>query len=95
MLKKVSIEHLKVDMYVHEIAEHKGTISIKTKGRVTSQGIIDALKKKGVKSVIIDTEKAFSKDNNTQSALDVDIDSAKRVKATSFTDWPFCRSSIE
>jgi len=86
MLKKVSIEHLKVDMYVHEIAEHKGTVSIKTKGRVTSQAIIDALKKKGVKSVIVDTEKAFSEKDNTQSALDVAIDGVKKVKVTSLVD---------
>ena len=53
----IAIEQLEVGMYVLQIAEQKaGTVQIKTRGRVTSQAIIDQLKRKGIKRLIIDTD---------------------------------------
>ena len=53
----IGIEQLEVGMYVLQIAEQKaGTVQIKTRGRVTSQAIIDQLKRKGIKRLIIDTD---------------------------------------
>lgn len=53
----IGIEQLEVGMYVLQIAEQKaGTVQIKTRGRVTSQAIIDELKRKGIKRLIIDTD---------------------------------------
>ncbi|MBR9790135.1 MAG: HD-GYP domain-containing protein [Gammaproteobacteria bacterium] len=53
----IAIDQLEVGMYVLQIAEQKaGTVQIKTRGRVTSQAIIDQLKHKGIKRLIIDTD---------------------------------------
>ncbi|NVK56948.1 MAG: HD-GYP domain-containing protein [Alteromonadaceae bacterium] len=53
----IGIDKLEVGMFVLKIAEQKaGTVHIKTRGRVTSQAIIDELKRKGVKRVVIDTD---------------------------------------
>ena len=53
----IGIEQLEIGMYVLQIAEQKaGTVQIKTRGRVTSQAIIDQLKRKGIKRLIIDTD---------------------------------------
>jgi putative nucleotidyltransferase with HDIG domain len=60
MLKKITIKDLKPGMFVHQILEQKGQLSVKSQGRVTSQAIADALKKKGVLTLVIDTDKAFS-----------------------------------
>lgn len=60
VLKKITINDLKPGMYVHQIVEQKGQLSVKSQGRVTSQAIVDTLKKKGVKSLVIDTSKAFA-----------------------------------
>jgi len=59
MLKKITIEQLKPGMYVHQIIEQKGSLSVKNQGRVTSKAIVATLKKHGVKTLTIDTEKAF------------------------------------
>ena len=53
----IGIEQLEIGMYVLQIAEQKaGTVQIKTRGRVTNQTIIDQLKRKGIKRLIIDTD---------------------------------------
>ena len=53
----IGIEQLEIGMYVLKIAEQKaGTVQIKTRGRVTNQTIIDQLKRKGIKRLIIDTD---------------------------------------
>lgn len=59
MLKKITIEQLEPGMYVHQIIEQKGSLSVKNQGRVTSKAIVATLKKHGVKTLTIDTEKAF------------------------------------
>ena len=66
VMKKISIKDLKPGMYVQKIVEQKGHLSIKSQGRVTSQAIVETLKKRGVKSLIIDTSKAFSVDEEEQ-----------------------------
>lgn len=69
MLKKITIEQLEPGMYVHQIIEQKGSLSVKNQGRVTSKAIVATLKKHGVKTLTIDTEKAFDPniDNATVS----------------------------
>ncbi|BFT32069.1 HD-GYP domain-containing protein [Alteromonas sp. D210916BOD_24] len=64
MLKKISIDQLKPGMFVHKILEQKGALSITNQGRVTSKDIVNALKKRGVLTLAIDTEKAFDPDGN-------------------------------
>ena len=59
ILKKISINQLKPGMFVHKIVEQKGQLSVKNQGRVTSDAIVDTLKKRGVVSLVIDTSKAF------------------------------------
>ena len=67
MLKKISISQLKPGMFVHQIVEQKGKLSVKNQGRVTSTDVVTTLKKRGVKTLIIDTEKAFNPANNTDA----------------------------
>ncbi|MDC8829186.1 HD-GYP domain-containing protein [Alteromonas gilva] len=53
----IGIDKLEVGMFVLKIAEQKaGAVQIKTRGRVTSLAIIEELKRKGVKRVVIETE---------------------------------------
>ncbi|GGF64329.1 HD-GYP domain-containing protein [Alteromonas lipolytica] len=53
----IGIEQLAVGMYVLQIVDQKaGTVQIKSRGRVSSQAIIDELKRKGVKKLVIDTD---------------------------------------
>lgn len=58
-LKTISIQDLVTGMYVHQIAEQSGKVKIKSQGKVTQQAVVDTLKAKGVKTVIIDQSKAF------------------------------------
>ena len=44
-------------MYVHAIADQQGKLSVKSQGRVTNPSIIGSLKKRGVKTLIIDESK--------------------------------------
>ncbi len=60
MLKKISIDQLKPGMYVHNILEQKGSLSITNQGRVTSFDSVTALKKRGVLTLTIDSDKAFT-----------------------------------
>lgn len=55
----ITIDQLEIGMYVLQIAEQKaGTVHIKTRGRVTSQAIIDELKRKGIIKLVIDTDQS-------------------------------------
>lgn len=67
MLKKITIDQLEPGMFVHQIVEQKGTLSVKSQGRVTSTAIVDTLKKRGVKALTIDTEKAFNPNNESDA----------------------------
>lgn len=68
MLKKISIDQLKPGMFVHQILEQRGSLTVKSQGRVTSQELVEALKKRGVKTVAIDTDKAFSIDQDGKNS---------------------------
>ena len=59
MIKKITIDQLVPGMFVHQILEQKGALKVKSQGRVTSDDVITALKKRGVKTLAIDTDKAF------------------------------------
>ncbi|MBU2978416.1 HD-GYP domain-containing protein [Alteromonas sp. C1M14] len=61
-LKIISIRDLKPGMYVNQIAHQSGKIKIKSQGRVTSQSIVAALRKRGVLKVVIDLSKQFDPD---------------------------------
>ncbi|BCO21100.1 phosphodiesterase [Alteromonas sp. KC3] len=69
MLQKITIDQLKPGMYVHQIVEQKGKLSITNQGRVTSDAIISTLKKRGVKTLVIDTDKAFNANSNADSSI--------------------------
>lgn len=60
MIKKITIDQLVPGMFVHQILEQKGALKVKSQGRVTSDDVITALKKRGVKTLAIDTNKAFN-----------------------------------
>lgn len=66
-LKTISIKDLTVGMYVERIARQSGQMKVKSRGKVTSQSIIDALKKQGIKAVVIDQSKSFEVDQQTPS----------------------------
>lgn len=57
-------------MFVHQILEQKGTLTVKSQGRVISNDVVNVLKKQGVKTLAIDTEKAFDPSNNETSSTD-------------------------
>lgn len=59
-LKKISIDELSPGMYVHSIVEQKGSVKIKSQGKVLKQAVVDALRKRGVKTLLIDLSKQFN-----------------------------------
>jgi len=68
MIKKITIDQLVPGMFVHQILEQKGALKVKSQGRVTSDDVITALKKRGVKTLAIDTDKAFSVEERESSS---------------------------
>ncbi len=70
MIKKITIDQLIPGMFVHQILEQKGTLTVKSQGRVISNDVVNVLKKQGVKTLAIDTEKAFDPSNNETSSTD-------------------------
>ena len=68
MIKKITIDQLVPGMFVHQILEQKGTLKVKSQGRVTSDDVITALKKRGVKTLAIDTDKAFNVEERESSS---------------------------
>ncbi|GFD69966.1 HD-GYP domain-containing protein [Alteromonas sp. KUL106] len=59
MIKKITIDQLVPGMFVHQILEQKGALTVKSQGRVTSADVVNTLKKRGVKTLAIDTDKSF------------------------------------
>ena len=45
MIKKITIDQLMPGMFVHQILEQKGTLTVKSQGKVTSTDVVNALKK--------------------------------------------------
>ena len=82
VMKKISIKDLKPGMYVQKIVEQKGRLSIKSQGRVTSQAIVETLKKRGVKSLIVDTSKEFSVDEEPQQLDDTQTTESSNAERT-------------
>ncbi|WP_394222168.1 HD-GYP domain-containing protein [Alteromonas gracilis] len=68
MIKKITIDQLELGMFVHQILEQKGALTVKSQGRVTSNDVIKTLKKRGVKTLAIDTDKAFIVDQKVPSS---------------------------
>ena len=58
-LKKITIDELTPGMYVHSIVEQTGSIKIKSQGKVLRKSVVEALKKRGVKILLIDLSKQF------------------------------------
>mgnify|MGYP000398023608 CR=1 FL=1 len=58
MHKTISIEHLKVGMFVESIEQQAGGVAIKSKGLIKSRELLDNLKSKGVKVVTVNVEKS-------------------------------------
>lgn len=81
MLQKITIDQLKPGVFVHQIVEQKGKLSITNQGRVTSDAIINTLKKRGVKTLVIDTDKAFNPNSNADSSTGA-VASPSAVKQT-------------
>lgn len=54
MLNKITIEELKVGMYVDSISAQNGNLKIKSRGRVTSHSAIRQMKEQGVLELLID-----------------------------------------
>jgi len=83
VMKKISINELKPGMFVHQIVEQKGQLSIKSQGRVTSQSIVDTLKKRGVLAIVVDTSKAFTPvGEQEETAIETQYTEAETKKPT-------------
>lgn len=61
-LKVISINELTPGMFVNQITEQSGKLKLTSQGKVTSQSIVDSLRQRGVKKLIIDLSKQFEPD---------------------------------
>ena len=68
MIKKITIDQLVPGMFVHQILEQKGALTVTSQGRVTSDDVVKTLRKRGVKTLAIDTDKAFNVEQPSSSA---------------------------
>lgn len=87
--KQLSIDELMPGMYVQEIVEQTGQLKIRSKGRVTKKAIVANLKKKGVKSVIIDTSKQFVPEDEApveDTTTDIALPDVNEKRTASFQD---------
>lgn len=85
MFKTIGIEDLEPGMYVQKIVQQKGSLKIKSQGKVTTRAMVEMLKTQGVKKLEIDLSKAFSleKTQIEQPAVEPQI-SKQAMKRTSF-----------
>ncbi|WP_326498575.1 HD-GYP domain-containing protein [Catenovulum adriaticum] len=60
MIKTIPIKALKIGMYVTAVTKQHGKISVKSKGWIKSQALLDQLIKKGIDEVEIDTDKTLN-----------------------------------
>jgi len=67
MIKKITIDQLVPGMFVHQILEQKGALTVKSQGKVTSTDVVNTLKKRGVKTLAIDTDKSFKVSESSSS----------------------------
>ena len=64
-------------MYVERIARQSGQMEVKSRGKVTSKSIIDALKKQGIKAVVIDQSKSFEVEEPTPAEIRIEAEEAE------------------
>lgn len=74
MIKKIPINALEVGMYVTAVTKQHGSVSVKSKGWVKSQALLNQLIKKGIDEVEIDTDKTL---NQPQAEQDLSEDTSK------------------
>lgn len=85
MFRTIGIKDLKPGMYVQKIVLQKGSLKIKSQGKVTTQTMVDKLKKQGVKKLEIDPSKAFSSEQSSiEDPANHHQPVKKAVKRTSF-----------
>jgi putative nucleotidyltransferase with HDIG domain len=97
VLKTFDIDNVEEGMFVDSIAEQQGKFKITSRGRVTSLGAIEQLKKKGILSVVVDLsrqlkpERVEPKESETleipverpeQVALEVELEVAAKLHAS-------------
>jgi putative nucleotidyltransferase with HDIG domain len=70
-------------MFVHQILEQKGALTVKSQGKVTSTDVVNTLKKRGVKTLAIDTDKSFkvSESSSSISSNSVENEPAEKILA--------------
>ena len=83
MIKKITIDQLVPGMFVHQILEQKGALTVKSQGKVTSTDVVNTLKKRGVKTLAIDTDKSFkvSKSSSSISSNSAENEPAEKILA--------------
>lgn len=83
MIKKITIDQLVPGMFVHQILEQKGALTVKSQGKVTSTDVVNTLKKRGVKTLAIDTDKSFkvSESSSSISSNSVENEPAEKILA--------------
>lgn len=83
MIKKITIDQLVPGMFVHQILEQKGALTVKSQGKVTSTDVVNTLKKRGVKTLAIDTDKSFkvSESSSSISSNSADNEPAEKILA--------------
>lgn len=83
MIKKITIDQLVPGMFVHQILEQKGALTVKSQGKVTSTDVVNTLKKRGVKTLTIDTDKSFkvSESSSSISSNSVENEPAEKILA--------------
>ena len=70
MLKTIPVSDLEVGMYVDSIAEQNGNLKIKSRGRVTTNAAITAMKKQGIVSIVIDLSKQLIKEEEPSPGVE-------------------------
>jgi len=54
----VSINDLKIGMYVESVHKQSGNLKVRTQGKVSSEQVIKALKNKGIEALVVDLSKS-------------------------------------
>lgn len=86
MIKRISIDKLRPDMYVSDlncdwIPHH----NMQKEGRIPNQNIIDELKRRGIKEVYIDTERGIDEED-AYTQQEVNQQNQSKLNAASLLD---------
>lgn len=87
-LVNVPIENLKPGMYVQSVLKQKGTMQVKTKGLVSSEDVVAALRNKGLTLFQVDLSKSKLADEDKESAKSESVE-APPVDAEQISNVPF------